>query len=91
MFSDAFLSKINSKKWPDILDDTLDNNMNIMHSVDADIDGFLSIHKKRCNVSEAYTRKRTNTAMSRRVRCRGVLVRGPFIKSICGRQGNLTG
>ena len=85
---------MNSKKWPDMLEDTLDNNMNIMRSVDADADDCLyqlSNHKKSCNVSEAYKRKRTNTAMSRRVRCRGVLVRGPFIKSICGRKRNLTG
>ena len=97
MFSDEFLRKISSKKWPNIFDNTLDNKMNIETSVAAETDDFFDhlpgYKTKSSDLSEFHKRVRTKAATfkDRRDPCRITLIPGPFTKLVCGLKRNFTG
>ena len=90
------MSKIITRKSADVIDYSLINNMDFENNVATEPDDFfdrLSDYGiKSSDLSGIHKRTQTTTEMIREERgpCSGVLIGGPFIKSICGFKRNLS-
>ena len=84
------MNKLNANmrrnKWSDILDYTLNDDMNEQNSVEADNDVYynhLSDIYLRPLLADFDKRKRTDVLKSTKDPCKGILISGPFLRLSC--------